>query len=207
MEDAAMKATFALLVDWRVHNFVRALAVELHGRYRVGLQACLLPPHVSLKQPFAVSDLASLEAYFDRFAAGLAPFEVALTRLELQVLDEGGEGRGILWLAVEENRTLRVLHDRLNRELAERFADTRAPFDGPEYRFHVTVTTGGQPLAVYRALYAEVQELEVNLVYTARQIALFHLAGHDVEGQAFTSYKVLPFGVGGEPGEGSKSPG
>jgi hypothetical protein len=68
-----MKATFALLLDHQVHNIVRKLAVEVHQTYRVGLAGSQLPPHVSLKQPFSIPDLAAIEAYFDQLAQSIEP--------------------------------------------------------------------------------------------------------------------------------------
>ena len=37
---------------------------------------------------------------------------------------------GILWLAVQETEVLRQLHNRLNQELAQRFGNTQANYDG-----------------------------------------------------------------------------
>jgi hypothetical protein len=55
-----MKAALALLANTEVHNFVRSLAWALYQKYHLGLAATRLPPHVSLKQPFAVADLGAL---------------------------------------------------------------------------------------------------------------------------------------------------
>jgi len=51
-----MRATFVLLTDWETQNFMRKLAVELDAQYQIGLSGCLLPAHVSLKQPFQIRD-------------------------------------------------------------------------------------------------------------------------------------------------------
>jgi 2'-5' RNA ligase len=189
-----MRAAFALLVDHHVHNVMRKLAVEFHARYGTGLLAAVLPTHISLKQPFPVDDLAALETYFDGLARSLEPIPITLTGLELQVTAEDRDEVGVLWLAVAENPALRGLHDRINRELAGRFRDTRAPFDGPDYRFHATVALGEQPAAVYRALYDQVRDRDVHLSYTARRIALFYEAKGDRPGR-FITYKILPLGT------------
>jgi 2'-5' RNA ligase len=189
-----MRATFALLVDHRVHNFMRKLAVEIQARYRTGLQAAVLPAHITLKLPFRVTGLAGLEAYFDRLAASIEPFEIALTGLELQMTILEGAEQGVLWLEVEESPTLRGLHNRINEELASRFQDTQAPFDGPDYRFHATVALGGQPPDVYRRIYAEYRDLDVHLRYTATHIAMFYSPDHAQPDQ-FITCKILPLGV------------
>jgi 2'-5' RNA ligase len=189
-----MRATFALLVDHNVHNFIRKLAVDIHSKYKTGFLASLLPPHVSLKQPFQVSSLPKLEAYFDRLAETIQPFEITLTRLELKVLPFNNNEQRMLWLDVQENQILRDLHNRINRELSERFENTEAAFDGSDYHFHATVELGGQPAEVYRRIYAEYKDIEVNLKFTAREIAMFYYDDSSGRPGAFITYKVLPAG-------------
>jgi len=189
-----MKTALALLADHNVHNFIRKLAVDIHSKYRTGFLASLLPPHVSLKQPFQVSSLSKLEAYFDQLAETIQPFEITLTRLELIVSPFNDDELGILWLDVQENQLLRDLHNRINRELSERFENTYAPFDGPNYHFHATVELGGQPVEVYRRIYAEYEHIEVNLRFTAREIAMFYYGDFSGGPGTFVTYKVLPVG-------------
>jgi 2'-5' RNA ligase len=191
-----MRATFALLVDYNVHNFIRKLAVDIHSKYQTGFLVSLLPPHVSLKQPFQISSLPKLEAYFDRLAETIQPFEIILTRLELKVLPFNDDELGILWLDVQESRILRDLHDRLNRELSERFENTETAFDGSDYHFHATVELGGQPAEVYRRIYAEYKDIEVNLRFTASEIATFYSDDSSGRPGSFITYKVLPVGKG-----------
>ncbi len=189
-----MKATFALLADREVHNVVRKLAWDIHQRYRTGTIDCRLPPHISLKQPFPIADLAALEAYMHELASTLAPFEVHLTDLQLEPIVFAGTEYGMLWLDVLETEHLRHLHNRLNHELQQRFGNTHADYDGPAYRFHMTVTMGGQPLAVYRRIYHDLAERSINLHYTVRELALFvydePLGPHG----EYLTYKIVPLG-------------
>ncbi|HEX5692484.1 MAG TPA: 2'-5' RNA ligase family protein, partial [Roseiflexaceae bacterium] len=83
-----MKAGFVLLVDHTIHNRLRRLAYELHRDYQLGFHGALIPPHISLKQPFKIDDVDAVEAYFDEFAASVAPFEIAIDGVE--VLSEAG---------------------------------------------------------------------------------------------------------------------
>jgi 2'-5' RNA ligase len=172
---------------------MRRLVLELQSKHQIGYLAASLPPHVTLKQPFPVSDLAGVETYFDGLARSLDPFRVALTGLDLRVALVRDEEMGILWLDVEESQTLRNLHNRINRELAERFEDTAAPFDGPEYHFHATVAMGERPPAVYRRAYDEYRHLDVPPGFRAREVAMFCSAD---EGRTdrFITYKILPLG-------------
>jgi len=186
-----MKAAFALLADHQTHNLVRKLSWNIHSKYRTGIDICRLPPHVSLKQPFSISDLDGLEEYMTELAAGISPFELHLTRLELIPTNMDGP-TGILWMNVHETETLRRLHERINMELTARFGDVSAPFDGLEYHFHMTVAMGGQPLELYRRAYDEFNGYLKDLRYVAREIGLFVYDDMNEKNMAYINYKILP---------------
>ncbi len=189
-----MKATFALLASTEVHNVVRKLAWEIHQKYRTGTIDCRLPPHISLKQPFRISDLAALEAYMQELASTIPPFEVTLTELQLKSISFAGTEFGLLWLDVLETEQLRQLHNRVNQELRQRFGNTHADYDGLAYHFHMTVMMGGQPIEVYRRLYSEIADRSIHLHYTVRELALFvydePLGPHG----EYLTYKIVPIG-------------
>ncbi len=62
-----MKATIVLIAD----NYGRKLMMKAnrHGKMRV--EVARLPQYVSLKQPFVISGLESMEVFFDGFAKEL----------------------------------------------------------------------------------------------------------------------------------------
>lgn len=189
-----MKATFALLADTEVHNLVRKLAWEIHQKYRTGTIDCRLPPHISLKQPFKIADIAPLENYMDELAKTITPFDVNLTELQLVPIPFEGREFGLLWLDVQETEHLRHLHDRLNQELTQRFGDTQADFDGASYHFHMTVMIGGQPIDVYRRFYTEIPERKINLRYTVCELAMFVYDEPMGPKGEYLTYKILPIG-------------
>lgn len=78
-----MRATFAFLADNQIHNLVRKSSWDIHQKYRTGIDVCRLPPHISLKQTFDISDLDSLSEYLADLAQGIEAFQVNLTHLEL----------------------------------------------------------------------------------------------------------------------------
>lgn len=190
-----MKAAFAILANLEAYNFVRKLAWNIHSQYHTGTIDARLPPHVSLKQPFAISDLDALEQYMHELAQGIEPFEVELTRLELRSITHQERDYGLLWIAVQENPTLRALHNKLNQELSQRFGDAPADFDGGEYLFHMTVMMGGQPTGVYRTAFAEIAHKEVNLRYTARHVAMFVYDEPMGPHGEYLTYKIVPIGA------------
>jgi 2'-5' RNA ligase len=187
-----MKATFALLANREVYNWVRKLAWEIHQTYRTGTLHVRLPPHISLKQPFAIAEIAQLEAYMAELAATIPPFTVHLTELQLEIGNFDGMEYGILWLNVQETEVLRQLHNRLNEELAQRFGNTQANYDGPDYQFHMTVMMGGQPVEVYRKLYDELAEHRLDLQYTVHDLAMFVYDEPMGPQGEYLTYKILP---------------
>ena len=189
-----MKAAFALLADAPTHNKVRGLTWHMYQKYGISLGACRLPPHISLKQPFDILDVRDLEGYMTELVASLPPVDITLTEMQLIEM-AGSEGpSGILWLQADKSPILRQLHARLNKELALRFGDTHADFDGPEYQFHLTLTLGKLPLARYQAIYQEFQDVLGVFRFQARSLALFAYDNSIGSETEYISYKILPLG-------------
>lgn len=185
-----MRATFALLTDWQAQNVIRKLAVELDSDHKIGLLGSLLPAHVSLKQPFQITSLHAVEAFFDEWAASIEPFDVRFAGLGFPYLEQAGIG--IVWFDVEETGVLRTLHDRLDTELAGRFEHTEAPFDGPQYHFHATVALGPWSLEVHEKLVSQYQGRPLSSGFQVREVAMFYYAADDIAPGTFTAYKILP---------------
>ncbi|MBK9927723.1 MAG: 2'-5' RNA ligase family protein [Anaerolineales bacterium] len=168
-----MKATFALLANSDVHNYIRKLSWDIHQKYRTGTRHAALPPHISLKQPFHVPDLRTLDEYMDELAGSLQPFDVTLTELQAVPMLFDGTEYGILWAAVEETETLRELHHRINKDLSQRFGDVSADFDGDKYRFHMSVMMCGHLMEICNKYQGEIEYSKINLSYTAHELAMF----------------------------------
>ena len=189
-----MKATFALLANAEIHNLVRKLSWDIHRKYRTGIDVCRLPPHISLKQPFDISQLNPLEEYMTDLSDSIPPFEVNLTGLELIEATIDDLETGILWLNVQETKLLRQLHNRLNQELTLRFGDVSAAFDGPDYHFHMTVAIGGQPVETYKEIYSEFAGHLKDLQYMVRELGMFVYDDIEEINAGYITYKLLPIG-------------
>lgn len=187
-----MKATFALLANAEIHNLVRKLSWDIHRKYRTGIEICRLPAHISLKQPFEISDLNPLEEYMTELTDSIPPFEVNLTGLELIEATIDDLETGILWLNVQETKLLRQLHNRLNQELTLRFVDVSAAFDGPDYHFHMTVAIGGQPVETYKKIFSEFAGHLKDLQYIVRELGMFVYDDKEEINAVYITYKMLP---------------
>ena len=187
-----MKATFAFLADKHIHNLVRKLSWDIHQKYRTSIDVCRLPPHISLKQPFDISDLDSLSEYMGELTGSIEPFQALLTHLELIETTMDSLHTGILWLNVEETESLRRLHNRLNEELTARFGNVPADFDGDRYHFHMSVAIGGQPIETYRTIFDEFKGRLENLQYTVRELVMFVYDERTDVNAEYMTYKILP---------------
>jgi 2'-5' RNA ligase len=167
-----VKAGFALLADLPTANFARRLAWKIHQQFGTGLHASLLPPHVSLKQPFTAPGFAELEPFLDELAKRIKPFPIQLSALQVVPIQVEQFQTGLVWLDVIETPQLRALHNQLNAELEARFGNTQAAFDGSDYHFHMTVIYGGQPTEVYRQIEQQYAATPVDLRFTAAELAL-----------------------------------
>lgn len=189
-----MKAGFALLVDHTIHNLIRKLSFELNRDYRIGFRGAQVPPHISLKQPFQVSDVVAVEAYFDSFAASIRPFDATLQAVEVHPTAGPSGDLGVVWIKVRDSRTLRGLHTRLNAELDERFANTQADFDGPDYQFHATIVAGGQPPDVYHRIATALRSPPLPRTCRIREIMMCYFDDDSYAPGTYSTYKILPLG-------------
>jgi len=189
-----VKATFALLADNQIHNLVRKLSWDIHQKYRTGIDVCRLPPHISLKQTFDISNLDSLSDYMTELAGSIEPFQAQLTHLELIDANIDGLESGILWLNVEETESLRGHHNRLNEKLTTRFGNVPAEYDGADYHFHMSVAIGGQSIETYRRILDEFKGRLVNLQCIVRDLVMFVYDERTAVNAGYMTYMILPLG-------------
>lgn len=163
-------------------------------KQRTGIDVCRLSPHISLKQPFDISDLDLLGKYMAELAGSITPFDVRLTQLELVDATIDGKDTGILWLNVRETKILRELHHRVHEELTTRFGNVASAFDGEQYHFHMTAAIGGQPIEIYRRILDEFSSQLKNLQCIIREMVMFvHDERYSFNAGYMTS-KILPLG-------------
>lgn len=184
-----MKAAIALLSDYAVQNIARKMVYELQQYGTVPFYASLLPSHVSLKQPFTFENMQALESWFESFSQHTAPFRVDLDHIYCNSWDDVA----IIGFGVHETQTLRALHNQINQELKTLVKDSSAPYDGDDYRFHLTIELGhvsdSNPFQNY---YDSLPEKQMVLSFRAEYIALFFYADEPIEPGSFICYKVLP---------------
>jgi 2'-5' RNA ligase len=185
-----MKFCIALLTDYRIHNFARKLALQLDRDYGAGMDAALLPQHVTLAPVFTADNLAVVETYFDQLAADLTPVELHFSRLELKLTDCSPSG--VIWLQVDETPLLSQLKQRLSRDMAQRQWQPDI-LCGAEFEFHSTVTLGKLTASRYREIFAALPDKKLDLDCVAKELALFCPVQTTDHCQNYFTYKILPF--------------
>jgi 2'-5' RNA ligase len=186
-----VKAAIALLSDYQIQNIARRMVYGINQIAQIKFLGSLLPAHVSLKQPFTFESMGKLETWFESISHSISPFPIELDHVYYKQWDDAG----IVGFHVVETPTLRGLHNQINAELKDVVLDTTAPYDGEEYRFHLTVELGRVGEAnPYQQFYESLSEKQVNLSFQAETIALFYYPYEPIDAGSFICYKVLPLG-------------
>jgi len=110
---------------------IRQRALLANGEIGLSQVAFLLPAHVSLQISFQVAEenAADIQREMEQIFRRTPAFSIRVRGLE--------GVPGCLWIAMEENETLRGLHEKMVG-LAGRYGAPPHPFDG-DFRYHSTL--------------------------------------------------------------------
>ncbi|WP_461615050.1 2'-5' RNA ligase family protein [Clostridium sp. Marseille-QA1073] len=165
---------FALLVDYKISNYARKIVYDITNKYGASIEPALLPQHISLKQSFKVNSIDKIESYFDNLADSLKSFDLEFSKINLIEVKDNENDIEILWLDVNEIRYLRDIHNRLNKELLEKFEIPKSGFDGENFHFHSTLSFGYNQKKDFKEIKRELCDKDLNLRFTVKEIALFY---------------------------------
>ena len=185
-----MKATIVLIADTNAENFGRKLMLDAHRYGRIGFEMARLPQHVSLKQPFTIHNLESMEAFFDAFAKTLRPVAIEFEEMDLfpsNVL--GGVDSGCMSLRVKATPQLVEAQSRLNEELVKRFGPCPAEHD-EDYIFHMTFAIGGSGYESYRKAYDRLKDIDFKRSFMFTRLGLFYYDDDNITPGSYFCYKV-----------------
>ncbi|MDE5866773.1 MAG: 2'-5' RNA ligase family protein [Lachnospiraceae bacterium] len=185
-----MKATIVLIADNDAENYGRKLMLEAHKYGKMGFEMARLPQHISLKQPFEISSLESMEVFFDGFAKELCPFDIEIVDIDLfpsNVL--GGVESGCMSLRVKETPQLVDAQKRLNEELYKLFGPCPAEHDN-DYIFHMTFAIGGADYESYQKAYDELIKSDYNQTFRFSKLGLLYYDDDNITPGTYFCYKV-----------------
>ncbi|RKD32463.1 2'-5' RNA ligase family protein [Thermohalobacter berrensis] len=189
-----MKVCLALLVDYKLQNYARKIAFDINRKYNTGFIAARLPQHVTLGPLFEVQDIKYVEEYFDFLAKSLKPLEIKFTSIDLRIIGDEKDGLGVLWMDIEENDNLRELHNRIYKDIGERSWKADEIFGDGIYHFHSTIALGKQPPYVYKEIYDNIQNKQIDYTCLVKEIALFCPSDDENRMGTYITYKKLPLG-------------
>ena len=161
-----MEAVITLGLDWRVHNWMRSVSLELQRKHGIEMNSARNAPHLSLRSGFEVEDIEQLERYCSQLAASLEPFAVTLTDLKLWA--NPGEPC-VLFLDVAEQAALKPLHHRVTRDLDLPLN----PYDGEAFHFHATVMWEPLSAEQLEAVQQDYVGREFNRQVTVNQLMVY----------------------------------
>lgn len=163
-----MHIGFGILLPREPLNYIRKTQLELHH------QLSILPgrqyPHITFKSPFKVHDIERYVAYFDSLAGQTRPFEIKLGGI-------GSFGKEILYLDVADSPDLDQLHQKVIREMEEKFDIKPDQVEGVHVRFHATICKPQTP-DVFDEARKLLERDPREFTFQARDIGIFyHLGG------------------------------
>lgn len=185
-----MKATVVLIADDEAENFGRKLMLEAHRYGKTGFEMARLPQHVSLKQPFVIPDLGSMEVLFDEYAKEIHPFEIEFTGIDLfpsNVL--GGVDSGCMSLRVKTTPQLIDAQKMLNERLYQTFGPCPAEHDN-DYIFHMTFSIGGADFESYRRAYDRLRKIDFRKTFRFGKLGLFYYDDDNIIPGTYFCYRI-----------------
>ena len=181
-----MKATIVLLADNKLSNIGNSLLYEANCISEVGYEMTRMPFHVSLKQPFVVEDLATIEKLFDEF--DFKPVKIKFEKLSCFPHWLGSSDTGGMFLKTE-SKELRDLQKKLFGELKEKIGDCPAEHDN-DYIFHMTIAIGDAKYSNYVKAYEVLKDKIPKDIFTLDKLALFIYTDDTIKPGTYFCYKI-----------------
>lgn len=185
-----MYICIAIITDNIIQNNSRKIAYNLSQRSRIGTLASRLPQHISLKQSFRVDNIVEIEKYFDLFAKQMKSFEVTISKIDLCLMRSKNINTQILWYDVKESTELRELHDKLNRELSDKFSVEKQGYDGDTFKFHSTIAFDTNKEDLFIDSFDILKQKKISFSFKVKKIALFYCPDDEPNPGNFITYKI-----------------
>jgi 2'-5' RNA ligase len=164
-----MQIGYGILLDGEIYNFMRKMELLLSDRFKIqkGLRQ---PPHITVKPPFIVTDVAAYQAYLDELCKKIEPFEIELAGFN-------SFGKKVIYLDVKKNRRLDEIYQII-------FHDIQSKLD-PEVKrddmiFHATLAYDDLDNKSFTEAYEYLKSnFQPKFKMTAGKIGLFYQLDND----------------------------
>ena len=163
-----MTIGFAILLDSSSHNFIRSVQLELHQN--LGLRLARQSPHITIKVPFEINEMAPMVEYFDQLAEKMESFPIEL-------IGFNHFNKRVIYLEVDSNSVLTRWHHQILRDLKTEFGLDPHEFEGTNVKFHASLV-GVNDSDQFESVMNYLNRYFPNFRFQAKQLAIFyHLGG------------------------------
>lgn len=185
-----MKATFVLLADIEAENFGRKCMLEANRAGNIGFEMARLPHHISLKQPFKISNLEMLETIFDEYAKEINTIKVSLLELNCFPSNVFGYESGCMSIRVESTPQLNEMQQKLFDCLETTLGPCPAEHDS-DYVFHMTIALGGASYENYEKAYQVLSKQNFKQEFLFDRLGLLYYDDDDIKPGTYFCYKIV----------------
>ena len=185
-----MYICIAIITDNLIQNQSRKIAYDLSQKSRISILSSRLPQHISLKQSFKVKNVEEIEKYFDSITKTMQSFEINLAQVDLCLMKNFTSNTQILWYEVMESSELRELHNKLNRDLSDKFGIEMQGFDGDIFKFHSTIAYDSNKEEIFKSYFDSIKYEGMSFSFKVKEIALFYCPDDEPTPGNFITYKI-----------------
>ncbi len=189
-----MKATFVLLADVEAENFGRKCMLEANRAGNVGFEMARLPQHISLKQPFQITDLDTVETIIDEFAQGVGAISVSLIELDCFPSSVFGYASGCMSIRAKRTPQLDAIQQKLFKLLETRLGPCPAAHDS-DYVFHMTIAIGGASYENYEKAYQVLKRQDIHQEFLFNRLGLLYYDDDNIKPGTYFCYKIAKLEV------------
>lgn len=184
-----MKATIALIADTNAENYGRKLMLEANLMGNIGFEMARLPQHLSLKQPFKIPDLKTVESIFDEYAKTANAITVPMLKLDCFPSKVFGYESGCMSIRAESSYQLRKMQANLFETLETKLGPCPAEHDS-DYVFHMTIAIGGAPYKNYEKAYQVMKNYDYKHNLHFDRLGLFYYDDDNIRPGTYFCYKT-----------------
>ena len=152
-----------MVLPKKLEGKIRNRCRSINKDFNVSEQSFTLPQHISLKTSFNVLNYQEVIEFMKEQLKIFNKIKIKIKIIDICKLD------GVIWFEIEENKTLRNMHELLNKKLYDEFNIQKIKFDGVNFKFHSTIfqdiENDDKLTKIYEKLKKEFQfpiELEIN---------------------------------------------
>lgn len=189
-----MKATFVLLADIEAENFGRKCMLEANRVGQIGFEMARLPHHISLKQPFKIANLETLENVFDEYAREVNAISVPLLELNCFPSNVFGYESGCMSIRAESTPQLKAIQQKLFDLLEAILGPCPAEHDS-DYVFHMTIAIGEASYENYQKAYQELKKHDFHQDFLFDRLGLLYYDDDNIKPGTYFCYKIARLGA------------